>query len=88
MTKLPRLTALAVATALALPALAQLNLPGMKQKEVEKLSKSDIAKELVFKKGDIDRCKEEHQKKEPKVTAISPPASRSTRTARRPTSPS
>ena len=62
------LTAFALASALALPAAAQLSLPGMKQKEVEKLSKSDIAKELLFKKGDIDACKDEQKKKDPKGT--------------------
>ena len=64
----PRLAALAIAAALAVPAYAQLGLPGMKQKEVEKLSKSDIAKEMVFKKGDIDKCKDEARSKEPKVS--------------------
>jgi hypothetical protein len=63
----PKLAALAIAATLAVPAYAQLGLPGMKQKEVEKLSKSDIAKEMVFKKGDIDKCKDEAKQKEPKV---------------------
>jgi hypothetical protein len=68
MKTLQKLAVLAVASALAAPAAAQLNLPIGKQKEVEKLSKNDIAKEMVFKNGDIDKCKEEHKKKEPKVT--------------------
>src|SRR5262245_26965410 len=66
--KFSQLAALATAAAFAVPAAAQLNLPIGKQKEVQKLSKSDIAKEMVFKKGDIDKCLEEHKKKEPKVT--------------------
>lgn len=61
------LLATATAAAFAAPAAAQLNLPIGKQKEVEKLSKNDIAKEMLFKKGDIDKCLEEHKKKEPKV---------------------
>ena len=68
MKMMPKLAVAALAAALAVPAYAQLGLPGMKQKEVEKLSKSDISKELVFKKGDIDKCRDEHKKKEPKVT--------------------
>lgn len=69
MKTLPKLAALAVASALVLPAYAQLpKLPGQKEKEVEKLSKSDIAREMVFKKGDIDACKDEARKKEPKVS--------------------
>jgi len=63
-----RLAAVALAATFALPAAAQLSLPGMKQKEVDKLSKSDIGKEMLLKNGDIDKCKEEHKKKEPKVT--------------------
>ena len=63
-----KLAALAAAAALAIPAYAQLPIPGMKQKEVEKLSKSDIAKEMVFKKGDIDKCKDDARKKEPKAS--------------------
>jgi hypothetical protein len=71
MKTLPQLAALAVAAALALPAYAQLpGVPGMKQKEVDKLSKGDIAKEMVFKNGDIDKCKDEQKKKDPKVTGI------------------
>ena len=68
MKTLSKLAVLAVAAAFCAPAAAQLNLPLGKQKEVEKLSKSDISKEMVFKNGDIDKCKEEHKKKEPKVT--------------------
>lgn len=65
----PKLALLAVAAALALPAYAQFpSLPGQKEKEVQKLSKSDIGKEMLFKKGDIDACKEEQKKKDPKVT--------------------
>ena len=63
-----RISALLVAAAFAAPAGAQLNLPLGKQKEVEKLSKNDIAKAMIFNKGDIDKCKDEHKKKEPKVT--------------------
>ena len=63
-----KLSALLVAAAFAAPVCAQMNLPLGKQKEVEKLSKSDISKAMLFNKGDIDKCKEEHQKKEPKVT--------------------
>src|SRR6185436_7278740 len=60
MKTLPQLAALAVAAALALPAYAQLpGVPGMKQKEVEKLSNSDI-----------DKCKDEKKKKDPKMTGI------------------
>jgi hypothetical protein len=71
MKTLPQLAALAVAAALALPAYAQLpGVPGMKQKEVDKLSKSDIAKEMVFKNGDIDKCKDEQKKKDPKASGI------------------
>lgn len=70
MKKLPQLAAMALAAAFAIPAYAQLpGLPG-KQKEVEKLSRSDIAKEMVFKNGDIDKCKEEQKKKDPKVTGV------------------
>jgi hypothetical protein len=54
------------AAALAAPVSAQL--PFGKDKEVDKLSKSDISKAMVFNKGDIDKCKDEHKKKEPKVT--------------------
>lgn len=68
MKTLSKLAVLAVAAAFSAPAAAQLNLPLGKQKEVEKLSKNDISKEMVFKNGDIDKCKEEHKKKEPKVT--------------------
>jgi hypothetical protein len=68
MKTLQKLAVLAVASALAAPAAAQLNLPIGKQKEVEKLSKNDISKEMLLKNGDIDKCKEEHKKKEPKVT--------------------
>lgn len=71
MKKLPQLAALAVAAAFAIPAYAQLpSLPGQKQKEVDKLSRSDIAKEMVFKNGDIDKCKDEQKKKDPKVTGM------------------
>jgi hypothetical protein len=63
-----KVSALLVAAAFAAPLGAQMNLPGAKQKEVEKLSKGDISKAMVFNKGDIDKCKEEHKKKEPKVT--------------------
>ena len=65
----PKLAALAVAAAFAIPAYAQINIPGVtKSKEVDKLSKSDISKEMIFKNGDIDKCKDEAKKKEPKVT--------------------
>ena len=71
MKTLPKLAALTVAAALAAPVYAQLpGIPGMKQKEVDKLSKSDIAKEMVFKNGDIDKCKEEQKKKDPKASGI------------------
>ena len=63
-----RIAALIAAAAFAMPALAQMNLPFGKEKEVEKLSKSDISKAMIFNKGDIDKCKDEHKKKEPKVT--------------------
>ena len=63
-----KLAVLAVAAAFAVPAYAQMSIPGMKTKEVEKLSKGDISKEMVFKKGDIDSCKDEAKKKEPKVS--------------------
>jgi len=64
-----KLAVLAVAAAFAVPAYAQMNIPGVtKTKEVEKLSKSDISKEMVFKKSDIDACKDEAKKKEPKVS--------------------
>lgn len=55
-----------LAAALAAPASAQL--PFGRDKEVDKLSKNDIAKAMFFNKGDIDKCKDEHKKKEPKVT--------------------
>ncbi len=63
-----KVAALAVCAAFAIPAYAQLSLPGVKQKEVEKLSKSDISKEMLLKNRDIDACKDEAKKKEPKVT--------------------
>jgi len=47
---------------------AQINLPFGSQKEVEKLSKSDISAALLLKNGDIDKCRSEHKKKEPKVS--------------------
>jgi len=69
MKKISMLAALATAAAFAVPAYAQLpSIPGVKQKEVEKLSKSDISKEMLLKNGDIDKCKEEQKKKDPKVT--------------------
>ena len=68
MKTMPKLAVAALAAALAAPAYAQLSLPGQKQKEVEKLSKNDISKEMIFKKGDIDTCKDEQKKKDPKVT--------------------
>ena len=65
----PKLAALAIAAAFALPAYAQMSIPGVtKTKEVEKLSKSDISKEMILKNGDIDSCKSEAKKKEPKVS--------------------
>ena len=64
-----KLAALAVAAAFAIPAYAQMSIPGVtKTKEVEKLSKSDISKEMLLKNGDIDACKNEAKKKEPKVS--------------------
>lgn len=63
-----KLSVLLVAVAFAAPVCAQMNLPFGKQKEVEKLSKNDIAKAMIFNKGDIDKCQDEHKKKEPKVT--------------------
>ncbi|APV48602.1 hypothetical protein BWI17_02220 [Betaproteobacteria bacterium GR16-43] len=69
MKTLPKVAALAVCAAFAIPAYAQMNIPGVtKTKEVEKLSKSDIAKEMLLKNKDIDACKDEAKKKEPKVT--------------------
>jgi hypothetical protein len=47
---------------------AQLNLPFGNQKEVDKLSKADISKVVLFATGDINKCRSEHKKKEPKVT--------------------
>ena len=64
----PKFAALALAAAFAVPAYAQLSIPGMKTKEVDKLSKSDISKEMLLKNGDIDACKDEAKKKEPKVS--------------------
>ena len=65
----PKLAALAIAAAFAIPAYAQMSIPGVtKTKEVEKLSKSDISKEMLLKNGDIDACKNEAKKKEPKVS--------------------
>ena len=55
-----------LAAVLAAPASAQL--PFGKDKEVDKLSKNDIAKAMIFNRGDIDKCKDEHKKKEPKVS--------------------
>lgn len=64
-----KLALLAVAAAFAVPAYAQMSIPGVtKTKEVEKLSKTDISKEMLLKNGDIDACKSEAKKKEPKVS--------------------
>jgi hypothetical protein len=46
----------------------QVRLPFGKDKEVAKLSSADITKLLVLKKGDIDKCRDEHKKKEPSVS--------------------
>jgi len=51
-----------------LSAYAQINLPFGKTKEPERLSKEDISAALVLKKGDFDKCREEHKKKEPTVS--------------------
>jgi hypothetical protein len=58
----------AVLAAFAFPAFAQLSLPSLGSKEVQKLSKGDITKELLLKNGDLDKCRDEHKKKQPKVT--------------------
>ena len=34
----------------------------------EKLSKKDITAQLALKQGDLDKCRDQHKKKEPKVT--------------------
>jgi hypothetical protein len=53
---------------LAAQASGQIRLPIGKEKEVARLSSADITTALVFKKSEIDRCRDEHRKKEPKVS--------------------
>jgi hypothetical protein len=47
---------------------AQFNLPFGNQKEVDKLSKTDISQVVLFATSDINKCREDHKKKEPKVS--------------------
>lgn len=63
-----KVIALAFMMACTTPAVAQLNLPFGNQKEVDKLSKVDISKVVLFATGDINKCRSEHKKKEPKVS--------------------
>ena len=63
-----KVIALAFMLAFSTQAVAQLNLPFGNQKEVDKLSKADISKVVLFATGDINKCRSEHKKKEPKVT--------------------
>jgi len=58
----------ALMSACATQALAQFNLPLGNQKEVDKLSKSDISRVVALATGDINKCRDEHKKKEPKVS--------------------
>jgi hypothetical protein len=64
----PRFAIGAALAAFAFPAFAQLSMPSMGGKEVQKLSKTDITTELLLKNGDVDKCRDEHRKKQPKVT--------------------
>ncbi|MBL0123355.1 MAG: AgmX/PglI C-terminal domain-containing protein [Betaproteobacteria bacterium] len=63
-----KVSTLAFMMACTTPAVAQLNLPFGSQKEVDKLSKVDISKVVLFATGDINKCRSEHKKKEPKVS--------------------
>jgi hypothetical protein len=63
-----KVIALAFMLAGATQAAAQLNLPFGNQKEVDKLSKADISKVVLFATLDINKCRDEHKKKEPKVS--------------------
>ncbi len=63
-----KVIALVFMTVCTTPAVAQLNLPFGNQKEVDKLTKADITKVVLFATGDINKCRGEHKKKEPKVS--------------------
>jgi hypothetical protein len=65
---LTKVIALAFMLAGTTQAVAQLNLPFGNQKEVDKLSKLDISKVVLFATSDINKCRDEHKKKEPKVS--------------------
>jgi hypothetical protein len=60
--------ALACALACSTQAVAQFNLPLGNQKEIEKLSKAQISQVVLLANSNLDKCRSEHKKKEPKVS--------------------